>query len=81
MKMNIAGGNEVKEILTKIVRGQDVEQTTTTDEDCEGNTKSRTVVKSVPISAKVRAAKILLDDENDTPEKTEGVTVIDDLMS
>lgn len=79
MRKKIAVGTEVKEILTKIVRGQDVEQTTTTDEDCEGNTRSKTVIKSVPISAKVRAAKILLDEENSDVDCDEKVTVVEDL--
>ncbi len=79
MKKKIAVGSEVREILTKIVRGQDIEQTTTTDEDFEGNTRSKTVTKSVPISAKVRAAKILLDDENGVEDCTESVTIVEDI--
>lgn len=77
MCKNIAKGQEVKEILTKIVRGQDIEQTTTVNEDCEGNTQSKTVTKSVPISAKLRAAKILLDKEGGTADSK--ITIIDDL--
>jgi hypothetical protein len=33
----------------------------------------------VPISAKVRAAKILLDDENGVEDCTESVTIVEDI--
>lgn len=80
MGKKIAEGSEVKEILTKIVRGQDIEQTTTVAEDCQGNTQSKTVTKSVPIAAKLRAAKLLLDEAAEDADNTDGITIVDDIM-